>query len=87
MSCYNSRSIRLMTECKHCSVYFFWGQQGPGDQRSGSGKALKACTVMPEQAEGRSRGDVTQKSLISGPYTLIHLLIVALIAFFLGHYL
>lgn len=42
---------------------------------------------MPEQAEGRSRGDVTQKSLISGPYTLIHLLIVALIAFFLGHYL
>ncbi|BDA48159.1 Vesicle-associated protein 1-2 [Coccomyxa sp. Obi] len=47
----------------------------------------KRLDLLQLQAEGRPRGDVTQKSLISGPYTLVHLLIVALLAFFLGHYL
>ena len=33
------------------------------------------------------RADVTQKSLLNGPYTLVHLLVIALLAFFLGHFL
>ena len=39
------------------------------------------------QSDGRVRADVSQKSLLTGPYTLIHLLVVALLAFFLGHFL
>ena len=39
------------------------------------------------QSDGRVRGDVSQKSLLTGPYTLIHLLVIALLAFFLGHFL
>lgn len=39
------------------------------------------------QSDGRVRGDVTQKSLLNGPYTLIHILVIALLAFFLGHFL
>ena len=30
---------------------------------------------------GASRADVSQKSLLTGPYTLIHLLAIALLAF------
>ena len=39
------------------------------------------------RGDGRVRADVSQKSLLTGPYTLIHLLVIALLAFFLGHFL
>lgn len=37
------------------------------------------------QSDGRVRTE--QKTLLNGPYTLIHILVVALLAFFLGHFL
>ena len=70
------------TQCRAASLQWE-ASAGGGSCSQPSDPAAHAA-----QAEGRPRtAAVAQKSLLTTPFTLVHLLIVALLAFLLGHFL